>query len=64
MNFRKAFERFGMESQRQLARDADVNESVINKLYHGTHSVNFVSLMKISQALGVSVWQLVKEAEQ
>ena len=62
MDFRKAFEHYGMVSQRQLARDSGVNEAVINKLYHGKESVNFVSLIKIADALGVSCWQLIREA--
>lgn len=63
MNFKKALIKYGMTSQRSLARKAGVNEAVVNKLYHGTNSVNFVSLMKIAEALNVKVWKFIKEAE-
>lgn len=46
-----------------LANKAGISKGGLSDVMNGKESVSFPRLIKIAEALNVSVWRLVKEAE-
>ena len=67
MNFQqpitKRMNRKGWNRSR-LAKEAGISKGGLSDLLNSNESVSFPRLIKIADALEVSVWRMVREAEQ
>lgn len=46
-----------------LAKDAGISYNGLRRVLENGKTVNLVTLIKLSETLGVDLWRLVKEAE-